>query len=846
MPSPISNTNSRSVYLSAILGILIVLLLIDYFAIHVVSEKSDSHTPHLIMDILSILIVGTSLYVVTHRYQKKIEELTNTTHLLDENQRFLNLTQRIGQLAHWKLDLEKSRIDWSKEAALILGIPEENLDYRLDSLLERVHPEDKDTVLNAYRACFEKFTPFHILFRLDLHGSGLPDKWITAAGSPQYDEKDQPTGFIGTIQDTTEQIEKQQSIDESKNQFKRVFDSVADAIYIADIKGNILEVNEQGLRELGLSREEILKLNVLDLDPTVPIKGGETLLRQQWEESMQTGKIISYEGMHRRSDESLFPVGMRLRATYFQGQPALIGVARNLTDIKKNEELLRIQTQALEVAENVIIITDTDGVIQWVNEAFEKLTGYNREEAIGQHPSILKSGEHPVSIYESLWNDILNGVVWRGELQNRKKDGTLYKANVIIAPIRNEKGRISHFVSIQQDITKISELEEQFQRSQRMETIGLLAGGIAHDLNNVLAPIMMSLPLLKEEPLSDSSQELIKTIDSCLNRGSDIIRQVLTFSRGMQGERIIVQTRHLLKEVVSMIKETFPKNISIRLYAKSDMWCVNGDPTQLQQVFLNLAVNARDAMPNGGELSIHGSNVTLTKPEKFLNMNVGPGSFTCVEFVDQGDGMDEKTINKIFEPFFTTKPQGKGTGLGLPTVLGIIRSHSGLIRVASKPGKGSRFTIYLPAETSSIVELEPETISQNVPGAGETILIVDDESNIRNTVKLGLKKGNYTATEAGNGKEALEVLQQHSNEIKLIITDRMMPVMDGDTFARQARQLFPNIPIVGMSGAMDQPESDLHPDPGSTRLFDAYLIKPFSRDLLLSTVQNALTEIQSK
>ncbi len=842
MNKPDPNLPPRHKYTVLILCGLLLLMGIDYLAIELLFNQSHGEFLHLALDAMSLVFVGVALFWITDKYHKKFIALTQTSEQLEQNQKFLQLVQDIGQLAYWELDLSNQTIELSDKAAKLINFPHQDKITNIQKFTEFVHPDERQMVKDVFQDCFQKHKPFHIIFRAQTNTANPVEKWFTLSGSPQYNQNDDPVTFLGVIQETTEQINRQKVLDESRNQFKNVFNSVADAIYIADTKGYIVEVNEQGLHELKMSREEILKLNVLELDPTVPLQGGLELLHSQWEESRKTGDVINYEGAHRRSDGSLFPVGMRLRATTFNGASALIGVARNLTQQKKQEELLRIQTQALEVAENHVVVTDTSGVIQWVNQAFEKCSGYSREEVIGKKPSMLKSGEHPESLYASLWETILSGNVWRGELVNRRKDGSIYKTSVSIVPVKNDTDKISHFVSIQQDISQMAELEEQFQRSQRMETIGLLAGGIAHDLNNVLAPIMMSLPLLKEEPLSDSSQELIKTIDSCLNRGSDIIRQVLTFSRGMKGDKITLQSRHLLKEVVSMIKETFPKNITIRLYAKSDLWPVNGDPTQLQQVFLNLAVNARDAMPEGGQLTIRGSNQVLENPKTFLNMAVNPGNYTCLVFEDEGEGISKDNLGKIFEPFFSTKPQGKGTGLGLPTAMGIIKSHQGLIEVTSTPGKGTCFTLWLPASAEKMADMVTINSANKVEGKGETLLIVDDESHIRNTIKLGLKKGAFQSLEAGNGKEGLSVLKANVEKIDLIVTDRMMPVMDGDTFARAVRNEFPGIPIIGMSGALDRPKVETDKNLGTKPLFDAYLIKPFSREVLLSTVQDTLAE----
>ena len=770
-----------------------------------------------------------------------IDELITTQNELLNKQNLLRLSQKVARLAYWRLNALTLQIEWSEDAPGIYRTDKATLGNRFEDVLELSHPEDIEALRSIYQKSLKGIKPFQITHRTKPIDQSCA--YLQVRGEPEYDQLGKFRGYIGTVQDISEQIQNQQFVVETQAQFKKVFNSVADAVYIADTNGNILEVNDEGCRDLLMTREDILRLNVLDLDPTVKLVGGIKVLQDQWKESHEEKKVIIYQGMHRRSDSSIFPVEMRIRATYFRGQPAIIGAARDLTLLNKNAELLRIQNQALETAENAIFITDTNGKILWVNKSFNKITGYDSTEVLGLFPSFLKSGEHSKETYTDLWTTILQGKVWHGELKNKRKDESTYKARVTIAPVRDEQGQISHFVSIQQDITQMEELEQQFRRSQRMETIGLLAGGIAHDLNNVLAPIMMSLPLLKEELISESTAELITTIESCLDRGTDIIRQVLTFSRGMQGERITLQTRHLLKELMSMIRETFPKDVQVRLYANSDLWPVEGDPTQLQQVFLNLAVNARDAMPNGGSLKIHCSNIVLNEPLSYLNMRIKPGRYSCIAFEDTGSGIDAETLDKIFEPFFTTKAHGKGTGLGLPTALGIIRSHKGLIRVDSKPGKGTEFQVYLPASNVEAPGPVSQEAASKFEGTRELVLIVDDEETIRKTIRFALSKSDCRTLEAKNGQEALEVLKAYSGDISLVITDRMMPFMNGETLARNIRKDFPNVKIIGMSGAMEDPKNDQNvKEAEGEPLFDAYLFKPFSRELLLQTIHKTLSQ----
>jgi signal transduction histidine kinase len=296
-----------------------------------------------------------------------------------------------------------------------------------------------------------------------------------------------------------------------------------------------------------------------------------------------------------------------------------------------------------------------------------------------------------------MWQTVLSGAVWQGALTNKRKDGSLYDEEMTITPVRSESGEISHFVAIKQDISERKKLEQQFLRAQRMQSIGLLAGGVAHDLNNVLAPVLMALPLLRNHLEPDQREHILQTLEKSVQRGANIVQQVLTYARGVDVQRTRVQLRHLIREIAKIAEETFPRNIQIHSSTTGDLWAFQGDPTQIHQVLLNLAVNARDAMPQGGELSFTARNVELHERLQFLDFEIPPGRYICVSVTDTGTGIASEFLERMFEPFFTTKPTGKGTDLGLSTVLGIVKSHGGLVEVETRVGSGSKFSVYLPA-----------------------------------------------------------------------------------------------------------------------------------------------------
>jgi PAS domain S-box-containing protein len=518
--------------------------------------------------------------------------------------------------------------------------------------------------------------------------------------------------------------------------------------------------------------------------------------------------------------------------------------ALNIFERNRQRELeqqqLRLQHSALEAAANAIMITDRNGTIQWVNDAFTRLTGYSRAEAVGQNPRLLKSGAHGHEFYSRLWQTVLSGSVWQGAQVNKRKDGTLYDEETTITPVRSQAGDITHFIAIKQDVTERRKLEQQFLRAQRMQSIGLLAGGVAHDLNNVLTPVLMALPLLRT-PLEPAQRDhILQTLEQSVRRGANIVQQVLTFARGVEVQRVLVQLRHLVREVAKIAEETFPRDIRVRASLPSDLWPFLGDPTQIHQVLLNLAVNARDAMPDGGQLSFTAQNVELRQCLQFLDFEIRPGRYISFNVTDTGTGIPPEIIERMFEPFFTTKPAGKGTGLGLSTVLGIVKSHGGLVEVKSQVGAGSTFTVFLPAEAAQTQPGVSEEQAALCQGRGETILVVDDEAGILQVSKSILEANGYRVIAAKNGTQALARLSEPSHVIQAVVTDIMMPSMDGLALTRALRQSNPRLPVVAMTGLMNPPGEEDRAAQLRGLAVRHFLRKPFEAQELLSLINEAL------
>jgi signal transduction histidine kinase len=369
------------------------------------------------------------------------------------------------------------------------------------------------------------------------------------------------------------------------------------------------------------------------------------------------------------------------------------------------------------------------------------------------------------------------GKVWQGEIINRRKDGALRTESMTITPLRDAKGEISHFIAIKQDITAQKTMETRFLQGQRMEAIGALAGGIAHDLNNVLSPTMLLTGLLKDKLTDESDLEILAMAHASAKRGANIIKQLLTYSRSQVGERSPVQPRHLIHDMIEIMRETFPRDLDIQQQLPVSLWTVLADSTQLHQVLMNLCVNARDAMPTGGRLTIEAANASLLEGDPKLPAGAKPGPYVVISVSDTGHGIPAEIRHRIFDPFFTTKPPGQGTGLGLSTVFGIVQNHGGFVVVDSTPQVGATFTVCLPATIDGAeAAAEVPLVPMSLPEVGQTILVVDDERAVRDGVRLILEQQHFQVIAAVDGGDALAQYLTHRDKISLVITDLMMPV----------------------------------------------------------------------
>ena len=621
---------------------------------------------------------------------------------------------------------------------------------------------------------------------------------------------------------------------DSEERFRGTFEQAAVGVAHVSVEGRFQRVNDKLCEIVGYRQEEMLSMSFVEL--TVPEDREKSLKARL---SMLAGVCPSYsiEKRYRRKDGVVIWVNL---VTTLQrdatGQPTYsISVFQDISERKRNEARFH---RLVDSNAQSVFFWNANGSINECNDAFLGLVGYTRQELKARQ---LRWGEITPPEFADRDRQAQDEIAATGvcksyEKEFIRKDGS--RVPVLIGTATFEDNP-NDGVSFVLDLTERKKLEAQFLRAQRMESIGTLAGGIAHDLNNILAPILMSIDVLKLNVTDPQTASILETIGVSAQRGADIVRQVLSFARGIEGERIEVQPKHLLKDLEHIIRDTFPKDIRLHFSIPRDTWTLMGDPTQIHQILLNLCVNARDAMPNGGNLTIAAENCVFDEQYVAMNLQARPGRYVKISVTDSGIGIPPSVLDKIFEPFFTTKELNKGTGLGLSTVMAIVKSHDGIVNVYSEPGKGTTFKVYLPALATPSVAQGKLTQSIDLPrGNGETVLIVDDEASVLSITGKTLQAFGYRVLTAANGANAIAVYAEHKNQIAVVLTDMMMPIMDGPATIQALRQLNPAVKIVAASGLAANGSGNK--SPGHNIKY--FLTKPYTAGTLLKTLRSILEE----
>ncbi|MBE9191324.1 response regulator [Gloeocapsopsis crepidinum LEGE 06123] len=599
-------------------------------------------------------------------------------------------------------------------------------------------------------------------------------------------------------------------------------------------QGNSFELEWVANYDAALTAIALRQHDVYLLDYRLGDRNGLELLREAMLRGCTAPMILLTGQGDREIDIEAMKAGA---ADYLEkGQITAYALARSIRyalERKRTEQKIREQAALLDVATDAISVQALDSTILFWNKGAQSLYGWTAAAALGKKASELLYLDVPAQLTAAQKIVLAQGE-WRGQLSQVTKVG----ADVIVESrwtlVRNEQGQPKSILVVNTDITEKKQLEAQFLRAQRMESLGTLASGIAHDLNNILAPILMTAQLLETQVHDERSQRLLPILIANAKRGAALVKQVLSFAKGLEGKRSILQLRHIISEIKQITKETFPKSIEICIDVPQTLWTISGDATQLHQILMNLCVNARDAMLEGGTLTISAENLEVDQSYVRKHLDAKVGSYVVLSVADTGCGIPPEVMDRIFEPFFTTKGIGKGTGLGLSTVIGIVKSHGGFVNVESEIGKGTQFKIYLPAvEAVETLEVEDLELPQ---GHGELILVVDDEAPIRETTKTSLETYNYRAVTASNGIEAVALYAEYRDEVSLVITDMLMPAMDGPTTIRTLKKMNPMVKVIAVSGLASKDKMNTVAAAG----VKSFLSKPFTTQELLQTIDGIL------
>jgi two-component system, cell cycle sensor histidine kinase and response regulator CckA len=657
--------------------------------------------------------------------------------------------------------------------------------------------------------------------------------WVLASTSPILDEDGRFAGALAMFTDVTARRQAEKALRESEARYRRIVETANEGIWFTGTGWRTVYVNPVMAEMLGYSVEEVASRPLSDFlfeDDREPV------LRELGERRAEVRDPIEVR-FRRKGGAELWVTASTSPVLGERGESeGLLAMCTDVTARRRADAERARLSSAVEQAAEAIMIARRDGTIVYVNPAWQRLTGFSTTDVVGRTPRVLKAPEQDPRVYKEIWETILDGRVWRGEVTNRQRSGELFTWEETITPLRDSSGRITEFIAFGQDISGRRDLEARLRQSQKMEAIGRLAGGIAHDFNNLLTVITgyserLLAGLGEDDPLRKGAEAIKRSAD----RAAALTQQLLAFSRRQIMSPKVLDLNTVVGNMNKLLQRLIGEDLRLVTQPAEDLGRVKADPNQIEQVIMNLAVNSRDAMPQGGTLTIQTANVTLDRPVATQHVGLEAGRYVLLIVGDTGCGMSAEVQSHLFEPFFTTKPQGKGTGLGLSTIYGIIKQSGGHIWVESEPGRGTTFRIYLPridepADTAAAAD------TRTAPRGSETVLLVEDEDAVRHLLRDVLRRYGYTVLEAANGAEAIDACRTHPGPIHLVVTDMVMPQMSGWEVADAVSALRPKAKLVYMSGYIEHVVVE-------ERVLDsgvAFLGKPFTPEALGRKVREVL------
>ena len=668
------------------------------------------------------------------------------------------------------------------------------------------------------------------------------DRWVLANAAPVRDTEQNVVGGIVVFSDITERKRAERELRESERFLQEIFDAIQDGISVLTPELEVVRVNRwmehMYAAQMPLVGKKCYQVYQQRDDPCPGCPSAMVL--STGEPHTEPVPYTTPDGHQGWLELSAFPL-----KDVDGGVVGIIEYVKNISDRKRAEEERSRLAAAIEQSAESVMITDTAGTILYVNPAFERTSGYGLDQVIGESPRILQSGQHDQAFYRTLWETISSGRVWHGHLINRRRDGVLYTEEATISGVRDQAGEIVNYVAVKRDVTGELDLQERYRQSQKMEAVGRLAGGVAHDINNVLTAIQgyadLVLTSLDAEfererlPVQDMCADLMQVLEAA-DRAGSLIRQLLAFSRRQVLQPRVLDLNDLLTDMEKLLRPLIGEHIEIDVVCDPLLGNIRADPSQIEQVILNLAVNARDAMPQGGKLLFETSHAVLDEHYVRTHPDARPGAHAVLAVSDTGVGMTDEVKDHLFEPFFTTKAEGKGSGLGLATVYGVVEQSGGHIEVETHLGAGSTFSVYLPLVDEPAVDSPIEGISEGPTTGTETILLAEDEASVRGLVERVLTRYGYTVLAARSPDEALLIGTERAGQIDLLVTDLVMPGMSGGKLAEHVSALNPDVKTLYISGYTDDwVVQDEMLDAGAH-----FMQKPFSPRALAQKVRSIL------